>query len=138
MVGPVVKTLPFNAMGASIIPGWRVRILHTLQAKHTHTHTHTQNRNSIVINLIKILKFIHTEKSFLKELILLKKIAFLKNWSLIVASGYFCHSLKKHNKYVKTCAITGKIHFICNLPSLIKVTLTVVSQACMSSKQHIV
>lgn len=33
MIGPVVKTLPFNAMGASMIPGWRVRILHTLQAK---------------------------------------------------------------------------------------------------------
>ena len=29
----MVKTLPFNAMGASLIPGWGVKILHALQAK---------------------------------------------------------------------------------------------------------
>ena len=42
MVGPVVKTLPFNAMSASIIPGWRVKILHALQAK-TNKQTNKQN-----------------------------------------------------------------------------------------------
>ena len=50
--GPVVKTLPSNAVGAGLIPGWGAKIPHTSGPKN-------QNRSNIVI---KILKMAHIKK----------------------------------------------------------------------------
>ena len=47
----VVKTLPSNAEGVGLIPGWGAKIPHALWPK-----TKTSNRNYTVTNSIKTLK----------------------------------------------------------------------------------
>ena len=61
--GPVVKTLPFNARGAGLIPGLGAKIPHALGPKSQKTY----NRSNIVANSIKTLKTWSTSKKSLKK-----------------------------------------------------------------------
>ena len=58
--GPVVKTSPSSAGGASLIPGWEAQIPQNSEPK---------NQNNIVVNSIKTLKMvhIHPKKKSLKK-----------------------------------------------------------------------
>ena len=57
--GGVVRTLPFNAGGAGLMPDWRSKIPHASQQqtnKQTKKKPKTRNRNNIVTNSIKTLR----------------------------------------------------------------------------------
>ena len=52
--GPVVRTLPFNAGDADLIPGWEAKIPICLwQKKKKKRRTKTQKKNNVVTNSIK-------------------------------------------------------------------------------------
>ena len=59
---PVVMTLPSNAVGTGLIPGWGAKILHFQQPK-----SKIKNRNNIVTSSIKTLKMVHIKKTFNKK-----------------------------------------------------------------------
>ena len=52
--GPKVKTLPSNAMGVALIPGWGARIPHALWSKKQNVN----NRSNIVTNSIRTIKMV--------------------------------------------------------------------------------
>ena len=56
----MVKTLPSNAKGADLSPGWEAKIPTCLVAK----KSKHKNKSNIVTNSIKILKMIHIKKIF--------------------------------------------------------------------------
>ena len=55
--GPMLKTLPSNVEGASLIPGSGAKIPHASRQKNK-----IQNRSHLVTNPIKIFKMIHSQK----------------------------------------------------------------------------
>ena len=55
--GSMGKTSPFNAGGASVIPGQGTKIPHASWPK-----AKTENRSNIVTNSIKTLKTVHIKK----------------------------------------------------------------------------
>ena len=57
--GPVVKTLPFNAEGVSLIPGWGAKTPHISQPKKK-----KKAKAEVVKNSIKTLKMVHIKKIF--------------------------------------------------------------------------
>ena len=50
--GPVVRTLPFNAGNADLIPGWEAKIPYALWQKKKKI-TKTQKKSNVVTNSIK-------------------------------------------------------------------------------------
>ena len=60
--GPVVKTLPSNTEGVSLIPGQGTKISHASQS--INQNMRNKQANSIVTNSINIVKVVHINKIF--------------------------------------------------------------------------
>ena len=55
--GPVVKTLPSNAMGVALIPDWGARIPRALWSKKQNVN----NKSNIVTNSMRTVEMVHVK-----------------------------------------------------------------------------